>query len=450
VLRRLLPILIAAFVFAALPTHAAAQTSVYHPDQASRSFGGSAGGWVGSDSAGGPCAIPLLCPAVSNGFVASGGTGGAGDGHLRTELGGLLGVGGEVRGIWRSPAFTYRGARGQQPDRIELGLDRRAEVDSFLAATGNEADFTVELVDQSAGNTAVTVAGPTSLAGASGWSAIPTAAVNPAQLEIGHAYHLRVTSRFQFGADVVPGATIDYDNVVLTATRDPRDPTLACETQLFGTAGDDEIVGTRGGDRIKAGRGDDTVRGLGGADCLFGGQGDDALLGDAGPDELHGNQGRDTLRGGFGGDVIHGGGGHDQGFGEAGNDTLKGGAGNDELHGGTGADVLAGNQGNDELFGDAGPDRISGGIGADLIKGGSGNDTLRGGPGKDIVFGGSGRDKIIGGAGKDRIIAGKGPDVIDVRGLGRDHVSCGPGRDLVRADRRDRIDDDCERVRIGR
>jgi len=67
----------------------------------------------------------------------------------------------------------------------------------------------------------------------------------------------------------------------------------------------------------------------------------------------------------------------------------------------------------------------------------------------DRIAGGRGSDRIVGGRGRDRIAAGKGADRVDARGGGRDRVSCGGGRDRVRADRRDRIAGDCERVLVG-
>jgi glycerophosphoryl diester phosphodiesterase len=101
------------------------------------------------------------------------------------------------------------------------------------------------------------------------------------------------------------------------------------------------------------------------------------------------------------------------------------------------ADRLRGGRRGDRIKGLGGRDRIAGGPGADCIGGGQGRDVLRGGRGADRLVGGRGADVVRGGRGNDRI---------DVAGGGRDRVSCGPGRDFVRADRRDRIAADCERV----
>jgi len=66
------------------------------------------------------------------------------------------------------------------------------------------------------------------------------------------------------------------------------------------------------------------------------------------------------------------------------------------------------------------------------------------------TFGTGSADHIRGSLRPDRIYSLEGNDVIDVRGGRRDIVDCGPGRDSVKADRRDVIARNCERVRRGR
>lgn len=122
-------------------------------------------------------------------------------------------------------------------------------------------------------------------------------------------------------------------------------------------------------------------------------------------------------------------------------DRLNGTKQADRIHGRSGNDRIRGGGGNDCAFGDGGKDRVSGNGGKDRIKGGSGRDKLRGGAGKDRIVGGGGKDRVSGGGGKDKI---------KVRGGGRDVVACGGGKDLVQADRRDRVNRDCERVRRNR
>jgi hypothetical protein len=64
----------------------------------------------------------------------------------------------------------------------------------------------------------------------------------------------------------------------------------------------------------------------------------------------------------------------------------------------------------------------------------------------DSIRGTKGGDRIKPGGGRDRVRARGGDDVIKARGGGRDRINCGGGRDRVRADRRDSLASNCERV----
>ena len=422
---------------------AAAETSVYHPNAGSRNFNSGAGGWTGSQDSGGPCETASACPDVTNTYQPNGGSGGGG--FIRSAFGGTLGVGGERSALWSSPAFVYRGAKNQFPDQLSFDLDRRADVDALLSVTGNEAEFTAELVDAQTG-TAVTTAATAPLEGAPDWAAIPTASVNPKQLEIGRSYFIRIISRIEFGADVLANSTADYDNVVLTATVDNTGP--SCSGIILGSKNDDKITGSNGGERIKTFKGKDVVFGLRGGDCLFGGPDNDRLSGMIGPDTVNGNTGNDVLRGGPGKDTMNGGAGNDRLRGVAGNDVMKGGGGDDDISGAAGADAANGGGGNDVVKGGAGPDKLKGGGGNDVINGFADDDNLRGGAGKDKILGGGGRDIVTGGGGKDTISTGAGRDIIKTRGGGVDRVKCGPGKDGVLADPRDKVGPSCEKVKL--
>ena len=48
--------------------------------------------------------------------------------------------------------------------------------------------------------------------------------LNPAQLTIGHDYKFRITSRFAYGATLVPASTADYDNVLPSSAAKTRNP----------------------------------------------------------------------------------------------------------------------------------------------------------------------------------------------------------------------------------
>lgn len=121
----------------------------------------------------------------------------------------------------------------------------------------------------------------------------------------------------------------------------------------------------------------------------------------------------------------------------------------DTIHGSPFLDFLIGEGGNDRLYGHAGPDDLRGAAGNDRLYGGAGDDVLVGGVGHNVVYGGPGSDRFITsperGSG-DRVYGGGGNDVVIATSGNVDVISCGSGRDSVRADKRDRVARDCERV----
>ena len=109
--------------------------------------------------------------------------------------------------------------------------------------------------------------------------------------------------------------------------------------------------------------------------------------------------------------------------------SVSGGSGDDRITLGSAVDITAnGDSGNDRIYGLVGRDRINGG------------------PGNDKLYGERSNDRIDGGPGRDGIDAGQGDDVIRVRDGAVDRVHCSSGRDVVVADRKDKIERDCERV----
>lgn len=194
--------------------------SDYHPDDNARSFRTSAAGWEESSRAFGFCLGSLTCPQVSNTFQAAGGTRGAGDGHIRTAFASTSGVGGTSQGTWRSPAFTYRGAGGQEPTEVEFRLSKRADTATMLAAAGNSVSYTVELVDLDDGGNAVGVLENAPLAPTEGWVRTRGTGVDERDLEMSHRYRIRLTTTYAYGAQVSPGGSVDYDEIRLRALRD--------------------------------------------------------------------------------------------------------------------------------------------------------------------------------------------------------------------------------------
>lgn len=102
------------------------------------------------------------------------------------------------------------------------------------------------------------------------------------------------------------------------------------------------------------------------------------------------------------------------------------------------AKVRVGGSQSERLNGTAGTETLVGRDGRDIIYGLAGDDGLSGGRGGDEIYGGAGRDVMFGGAGNDFIEARDGDP---------DYISCGAGRqDVVSADHKDEVSDDCEHV----
>jgi hypothetical protein len=210
--------LVAAFSLLALgATAASAATSQYHPTQESRDFATSAGGWSSSAELNGLlCILPgVTCPAITNGFVSTGGAGGATDGHLRTTASGIASVATVTRGIWTSPTFTYNGAGGVTPTLVRFNIDRQASLGALVTLLGS-VNFSVTLVDTTT-STSLTLINQAPVTDTA-WSSYPSVSVDPSQLTIGHVYAIRITTEYVTPVAVIPSSSVDYDDVVLTAS----------------------------------------------------------------------------------------------------------------------------------------------------------------------------------------------------------------------------------------
>jgi hypothetical protein len=196
------------------------EVSEYPADAAARDFTSSAGNWTSTSSFDGSCVAPVLCPTITNAFVPVGGA--DGDGYITAAFTGVVGanaVAGTSTSVWESPRFVYAGARGEDPTSLVLTMNRRASVDQLLAVEGNSADYSVQLRDISAGGAGPTVIGPATLAGADTWRPAPAAAIDPARLNRGDDYRIRITSPYTTGTSVLVSGSADYDNVALHAVR---------------------------------------------------------------------------------------------------------------------------------------------------------------------------------------------------------------------------------------
>jgi hypothetical protein len=218
-----LGVLLGSAVFTA--TAGAQATSVYHPAAESRTFTTSVGGWTESDAEAGLCVPALLCPTPMNTFEPMDGSSGPSDGFIRTAISGLAGAAGDVAGIWQSPSFVYNGAQGQLADQVALSLSRKVDISDFLDVGGTSSNFTVDIINPTTG---IAIATPFDNVPVTSdipeWTTFGPVAVGPALLGIGQTYAIRITSRFTFGATVLPGATVDYDDVGFVAVKEPPPP----------------------------------------------------------------------------------------------------------------------------------------------------------------------------------------------------------------------------------
>ena len=261
--------------------------------------------------------------------------------------------------------------------------------------------------------------------------------------------------------------------------------------EVLGGSADDELAGTPEPEFLRGLDGDDTLDGGGGPDELSGGTGTDMVTyaSRSGPVSVNlaqpGQDGEvdegdnittdvENVTGGAGDDVLLGDGKANVLLGGPGADRLGGAEGDDLLVGGLGADQLTGDLGNDTLFGSDGNDTLSGADGNDDLKGEAGDDDLDGGAGSDRHNGGPNVDTVLYSSrsaavtvtldGRDgngeknendfinhdveSVSTGSGGDTIDADDNLRGEVKCGGGSDLVTVDPDERVDDDCETVRV--
>lgn len=500
---------LAALTFAST---AAAATSNYHPDENARSFASSGGGWTASTDYSTLLCVPAVtCPAVNNGHRSSGGTGGAGDGYLRSEFVGLASLVTTVEMTWRSPAFTYEGAEGEEPDAVSFRFDRRFEVDSLLDLL-TDSSYRVVL-DNLSDDTSLLLFGPAPIPNLNGWTSTPAANISPDELDIGDQYRFRIITEVGLPVALIPDAEFDYDNVVLTATKvdDPSSdgdgdgvpdaedncPDVPNPDQADGDGdgiGDacDETPGgpDEDGDGIpdaddncpgvpNPDQADSDGDGIGDAcdeDTPGGPDGD----GDGVPDEVDNcpdvpNPTQLDSDGDGIGDACDDtpNGPDDDGDGTPdADDNCPGVANPDQLDSdgdglgdacdpspygevdcaGRSAARWVGTPGNETLVGTNGRDALYGLGGNDTLIGRPGADCLFGGAGRDVLRGGAGSDQLRGGGGNDRLLGGPRQDTL-WGGPGNDTLNGGNGKDVIRGgpgnDRINAIDRKPDRIVCG-
>jgi len=185
-------------------------------------FASGAGGWTNSTGYDGLCLPPLrgvTCVSISGSHGTSGGADGAGDGFLRTSEGGtsLTSLLATSTNTWTSPSFVYEGAGGgTTPASLEFAMKKRSEMGQLLQL-GAEARYSVTALNQSGGGN-VKLVNPTSVGTNPDWSSASARTLGKSALKIGDHYRFAITTTVSGLAAVLPAGTVDYDDVVLTAS----------------------------------------------------------------------------------------------------------------------------------------------------------------------------------------------------------------------------------------
>lgn len=202
---------------------AGAAKSPYPPLPEERTFGTSAAGWTAeTDVAGlGPlCIAPLTCPTIDTTFEPNGGIGGGNDGHLRVAASGLAEVTTQVTSTWTSPAFTYRGANGKDPDGVTFAMARRTDAEALVQVLNDET-YSVFLNNADLG-VAIGLIEDAPLTSNDSWQITTPAPVDENLLDRGSRYSLSIVTEFEVPVGVIPGGSFDYDNVVLVAFNEDK------------------------------------------------------------------------------------------------------------------------------------------------------------------------------------------------------------------------------------
>ncbi|WP_270024746.1 beta strand repeat-containing protein [Solirubrobacter phytolaccae] len=221
-IRRFVPILIAvaALLSGATPARAATTTTVPAATDA-RSFATSAGGWTSAVTFGNTC-VGILCPTGTADYVASGGTGGASDGYLRTQVTSGITVANDTRVTWSSPSFV-----APKVDSATLSVAVRSSLMALYSLRG-DAELSMIITDV-ATPASSTVVSTTTLANSTSFSTV-SADVPAGTFTAGRTYRIDLRVRITAGvATIIQNGTVGLDDVSLKLT------TLQNPTNLSGT-----------------------------------------------------------------------------------------------------------------------------------------------------------------------------------------------------------------------
>ncbi|MDQ2621537.1 MAG: hypothetical protein M3Y45_00690 [Actinomycetota bacterium] len=181
-------------------------------------FGTSAGGWTHADTYEGVCIQGVTCPSISGSHVNSGGTGGAGDGFIRTDSGStsLLALLSNSIGTWTSPDFTYSGAAGKAPDELAFTMSKRSDFGALLAL-GADVSLSVMALNKSGGSD-LTLIESGSPGADEAWTSVG-GNISPTAMTVGSKYAIQITVSVGGLAAVLPAGGIDLDDVALVASK---------------------------------------------------------------------------------------------------------------------------------------------------------------------------------------------------------------------------------------
>jgi hypothetical protein len=209
---------VTAFLLAWLVPGQAGAASDYPSGNAS-DFATSNGGWTGDAEYGGLCVPAVTCPQLSGSYQSSGGASGSGDGYIRTDSGALTVVSllSTSTYTWTSPAFTYNGAGGEEPDELSfsVGIDPGVTELLNLGATVNVSARAIAV----SGGGDQTLIDAVSPGTTTGWKTL-TGQAGPGALEVGKQYRIELSVSIGGLAAVLPAGSIGFDDVLLKATSD--------------------------------------------------------------------------------------------------------------------------------------------------------------------------------------------------------------------------------------
>jgi hypothetical protein len=211
--RKTLGATVASALLCALPMTSAHADS-YAPAGVNQDFSGSQGGWTSTTGTDGLCVPVLLCPVATNSWAAGGADG---NGYIQSSFSTFLTTGaGNATSTWESPSFAYTGLAGKTPGIVRLDLNMLTDVTPLLVASVmNSAAYRVDIVDQATA-TAVEATPTTPITSDHGWVSVRSSSVNPALLQLGHNYTIRITTTLSSAAAVVADGAVGYDNVRIT------------------------------------------------------------------------------------------------------------------------------------------------------------------------------------------------------------------------------------------